>query len=83
MKLANGTKIPDVVAYLLAEAEAVCRELGFDVKLVEASPLPGGRLPGASRVIRQRLVTDQTIELVVAGSIELGGRKEEGRGWTV
>ena len=66
-------EIPDVLGWPLPEAEASVRDAGFIPQSVVTSPPDRQGLTGPYRVVRQRLLQDPYIELVVAS--ETGGKE--------
>ncbi len=66
-------KIPDVLGKPLKEAEASVKEAGLIPHIIITSPPGWKEKAGKFRVVRQRLLQDNRMELVIA--IEIGGKE--------
>ncbi len=59
-------KLPDVLGKPLEEAQSSLKEAGYIPLLKITSPADGKELTGNYRVVRQKLVDENHVELVIA-----------------
>lgn len=69
---------PDVVGYLLEEAQEILRAAGWRIVEIAETRPPRRALVGPQRVVRQRSGAEGGVQLVVCG--ERPGPREDGQG---